>query len=104
MKTKKRKIIAHKGGRTKSRLVQLTPANDKKMRKHLKEIEVSFSDWVLAMLNADTLAWYYTYELPSGEMQTIALAGSLGEAIENALFHAEGRRIVVTNTPAAVRE
>lgn len=91
----KRKIAAHKGGRTESRLAQLTPSDDKKLRRHLRENELSFSDWISAMLAIDSQSWRYTYELPSGEMQTEALADSLGEAIENALFHAQGKKIVL---------
>lgn len=90
-------ITPHKGGRTKQRLVQLTPADAKKLRNHLRSLEISFSDWVSAMLTADAQSWYYTYELPSGEMQAWALADSLGEAIENASFHAAGRKIMITN-------
>lgn len=91
----KRKITPHKGGRTKSRLAQLTPSDDKKLRRHLRENEFSFSDWVSAMLTIDSQSWRYTYELPSGEWQTEALADSLGEAVENALFHAQGKKIVL---------
>ena len=94
------KITAHKGGRTKKRLADLTPADAKKLQRHLRENELSFSDWVAAMLTIDSRSWYYTYELPAtGEMQIAALADSLGEAVENALHHAEGRGIIISNIP-----
>lgn len=103
-KMKKRKsrrdivITAHKGGRTKrAPSALLTPADDKKLRRHLRESELSFGDWLKAMIAIDCRSWRYTYELPSGEMQAEALADSLGEAVENAIFHAQGRKILISN-------
>lgn len=89
-------ITAHKGGRTKrAPSALLTPADDKKLRQYLRESELSFGDWLKAMIAIDCRSWRYTYELPSGEMQSEALADSLGEAVENALFHAQGKKIVL---------
>lgn len=104
-KTKKQKrasrkgvpIKAHKGRRNKQRPAIFTEADDKTLRRHLKNIGDSFGDWLKRMIAIDCRPWCYSYELPGGEMQAPVQADSLGEAIETALYHAEGRRIIITS-------
>lgn len=50
----KRNITPHKGGRTRQRLALLTPDDDAKLRAHLSKTNLSFSDWVSAMLKKNS--------------------------------------------------
>jgi len=63
------------------------------------EIDQEIGVWLKWVNKSMEGCWYYTYELPSGELQTWALAESIMDAIENARFHAQGRRILISSHP-----
>ena len=79
--------------------INLNQETQNKLEAHLKQIGLNLEEWVNSMLDIDRKQWYYTYELPSGQMQFTALAISLGEAVENAQYHSEGRKIAISSHP-----